>query len=183
MIVVYFIFLKHNGLRGWAISSFPLWHVDGTSGQKQLTIFTIHGLCRNYCMMQSSLRPVSTVQWKIFYLIRLIFRLVKNVFQKNLYSHWRHQKPSSFLIISGRIKVHLFAQICLIFKAKYGDTSKGRKYSARISLLTQRRMFFFITFHLLLIGMVFVIMADGLLQVVCDLDTFAAAFEFAILTK
>ena len=176
LVVVVLIFVKHNGLCGWAISSFPLWHVDGTSGPKQLTIFTIHGLCRNYCMMQSSLRPVSTIQWKIFYLIRLIFRLVKNAFQKNLYSHWRYQKPSSFLIISGRIKVHLFAQICLIFKAKYGDTSKGRKYSARISLLTQRRMF-------LLIGMVFVIMADGLLQVVCDLDTFAVAFEFAILTK
>ena len=46
------------------ISSSPLWQVDSTSGQKQLAIFTIHG--RKYCMIKSSLRPVLTIQWKIF---------------------------------------------------------------------------------------------------------------------
>ena len=55
------IFLKHNGVCGWAISNSQLWYVDSTSEQKQLTIFTIHGPL----MIKSLLKPVSTLQLKI----------------------------------------------------------------------------------------------------------------------
>ena len=47
VVVVAFIFLKHNDLYGQGISSSQLWQVDSTSGQKQMTIFKIHGPRRN----------------------------------------------------------------------------------------------------------------------------------------
>ena len=43
VVVVVLIFLKHNGLCWRAINSSELWHVDSTSGEKQLAIFTICG--------------------------------------------------------------------------------------------------------------------------------------------
>ena len=60
------IFLKHNGTCWWAVSSFQLKQIGSTSGQKQLTIFTIHGTRRKYYMIKSSLRLVSTFTWKYF---------------------------------------------------------------------------------------------------------------------
>ena len=62
VVVVVLIFLKHNGLCGQVISISLLIQVDSTSGQKQLTIFTVYGPGRKQYMIKSSLRPVWTLQ-------------------------------------------------------------------------------------------------------------------------
>ena len=52
VIVVFHIFLNHNGLYGQVISSSQLWQVDSSSGQ--LTVFTIYGPQMKEYMIKSS---------------------------------------------------------------------------------------------------------------------------------
>ena len=60
-------------LCGWAISRSQLFKVDSTSGQKQLTIFASHYPHKKSHMIKSSLRPASTLQWKILLSIQMNF--------------------------------------------------------------------------------------------------------------
>ena len=56
--MVVFIFLKHNGLCGWAIHSHQLWLVDSI-------VDNFHNSWPSQELIKSSLRAVLTLQWKI----------------------------------------------------------------------------------------------------------------------
>ena len=61
-----------------------MWHVDNTIGEKQMTIFTIHGPCMKWYMIKSSLRSLSTIQLKIFLSNQVNFPIGQKCFLRKL---------------------------------------------------------------------------------------------------